>query len=314
MDFIPRAGLYGRGDVWMNQRFGGKFSPKPKSERNVATVDYTKAHWLKRVRIATYVMGAAGALAILEGEPLKAVVAIGAAVGIYGATFLISEGLEAEAEFNARVIARPPAWPRKFIGSFGIGLGVFAANLLGIGNGLGMSLGMGALATGGLVMAFGLDPMRSKGLSGVNSHEASRAAEAIERAEALLAEIKELARGIKDRRLNLEVENLAISVEDMFHNIEQNPGEYRNARRYLSVYLKGARDATSQFLNLPKPQQTASEAKDKYTALIRELDAGFRKKSQLLLEDKRSELDVEIDVLRDRLAAEGIKISKEDSL
>ncbi len=297
----------------MNQRYGGKYSPQKGQDRVSAHIN---KKLISRARIYRYFaipIAIAGLLSIVDGSILSAILGLLSAGLIYGASHIVQEGLYAEGEYHSRAIARAPALPRKLIAAIMMGAGVACTGVMsGIDTAF-AGLGVGIIATAGMIMSFGLDPMRSKGLSGVNQHEASRAAEAIERAQNMLDEIRAMATGIKDRRLTLDIENFALSAEEVFAQIEQNPGEYRATRRYLGVYLKGARDATSQFLNLPQTQQMG-EPLEKYQSLVRELDAGFRQKSQLLLEDKRSELDVEIDVLRERLELEGIKISKEETL
>ncbi len=294
----------------MSKRFKGEFSPKVKSARDERYVAPKNMGRLRTYRAFAIPMFVAGFLSILGGHPIAALSCIGAGLGVLASAHITKDGLIAESEYHSRVISRAPALPRKTIGALIMGASVSIGSWLGAEVNMITSIGVGAIATIGMVMSFGLDPIRAKGLAGVNQHEASRAADAIDKAEALLKEIREMAVAFKDRRLRLDVENLAISAEDMFQSIENDPGEYRNARRYLSVYLEGARDATSQFINLPKNQQSA-EATAKYTALVRELDTGFRQKSQLMLEDNRNSLDIEIDVLRERLASEGITISKE---
>lgn len=294
----------------MSKRYKAEFSPKIKSARDERIIAPKNMGRLRLYRAFAIPMFVGGFISILGGAPIAAISCIGAGLGVLASAHLTKDGLIAESEYNARVISRAPGLPRKAIGAIIMGASVGIGSWLGAGGSMLTSIGVGAIATIGMMMSFGFDPIRAKGLQGVNQHEASRAADAIGKAEALLKEIREMAIAFKDRRLRLDVENLAISAEDMFQSIENDPGEYRNARRYLSVYLEGARDATTQYINLPKSQQSV-EATEKYTALVRELDSGFRQKSQLMLEDNRNSLDIEIDVLRERLASEGITISKE---
>ena len=47
-----------------------------------------------------------------------------------------------------------------------------------------------------------------------------------------------------------------------------------------------------------------------YTALLDDLEANFTAKNQALLSDNRTDLDIEIDVLRDRLQREGIRLNE----
>ena len=294
----------------MHKRFKGEFSPNAESVRDKPYVAPKNIGRLRTYRAFAIPMFVGGFIAIIAGHPVTALSCIGAGLGVLAASEITKTGLIAESEYHSRAIARPPVLPRKAIGALIMGAAIVMGSWLGGNANMLTSLGLGAVATLGMGMSFGLDPMRTKGLTGANHHEAGRAADAIEKAQELLQDIRNMAVAFKDRHLRLDIENLAVSIEEMFQSIENDPSEYRNARKYLSVYLEGARDATAQFINLPKDQQSL-EATKKYTALVRELDTGFRQKSQLMLEDNRNALDIEIDVLRERLASEGINISKE---
>jgi hypothetical protein len=87
--------------------------------------------------------------------------------------------------------------------------------------------------------------------------------------------------------------------------IERDPRDLSRARRFLSVYLVGLRDATVKFADLYGRTREAA-LKDKYEALVGDLEASFASHRQGLLEDNRSDLDVEIEVLRERLQQDGL--------
>ncbi|NBQ28548.1 MAG: hypothetical protein EBU18_11400, partial [Rhodobacteraceae bacterium] len=72
---------------------------------------------------------------------------------------------------------------------------------------------------------------------------------------------------------------------------------------YLSVYLQGARDATIAFADL-YGRTGDDQAKADYLALLDDLEGNFAARTQKLLADDRTDLTIEIDVLRDRLARE----------
>ncbi len=305
----------------MAKKYQGRYSPDaPQNSAQIRTgkveeVRPQKMRLLKRLRtyrIFAFVLGIAGLFQILGGSPFAGLISLASLFSILFASEITKAGLEAEAAYDAKAIARAPAFPRKTIGAIMMGLTVFIASKFSVGADWLPSIGVGLVAGIGMLLSFGLDPMRSKGLAGENRYEAGRTAEAIEKAQAMIDEIRAMSRALSDRRAKLEVESLALSAEDMFRALEEDPSDYRNSRRYLGVYLQGARDATSQFLQLPKSEQTA-EAEAKYLALIRELDEGFRQKRETILADNRNSLDIEIDVLRERLASEGIKIPKEET-
>ena len=172
----------------MAQRYGGKYSPRPGQSRR---------HPAHRARgRAARAAGAGGD----AGEP--PVPCAGAArhharssasrvglafnLGAFGvlmlAAWLTREGLIAEEAYEARTVARRPAIPRKLMGSVLTGAGLFVGGLRG-GAGIAASVLLGALGAVLHGMAFGLDPMKDKGLEGVDSFPTDRVARAVEEAE-----------------------------------------------------------------------------------------------------------------------------------
>ena len=113
---------------------------------------------------------------------------------------------------------------------------------------------------------------------------------------------------IGDRRIESRVETLASSVREMFRAVEDDPRDLSGARKFLCVYLMGARDATIKFADLYAKSRDA-DAKTKYESLLTYLEASFNTQRETMMLDNRTDLDVEIEVLRDRLKQEGLKAS-----
>lgn len=303
----------------MAERFGGEFSKNnqtrtTKPNAPASSSDSSRYNLMRRLRFyrfLAYPILIAALPAMLGGEAITAAVNIATGLGVWLAVEITKAGLAAETAYNARAIARRPAWPRKAIGAIIMGASTALGAYFNTTIGLTGALPIGAITGLGMMFSFGHDPWRNKGITAENEYAVSRASQAVDAARALSAEIRALMPALGDRRVELEVENLLISVDETLTTIEDDPSDYRNARRYLGVYLKGARDATAQYVEVARIKNDA-DAKSKYLALVRELEAGFRKKRQVLLEDNRSMLDVEIDVLRERLASEGITVAKEE--
>jgi 5-bromo-4-chloroindolyl phosphate hydrolysis protein len=110
----------------------------------------------------------------------------------------------------------------------------------------------------------------------------------------------------EDRTTERRVEKFQSTVRDMFRTIEEDPRDLTASRKYLSVYLMGARDATVKFADL-YARTREPKARDDYTALLDDLEKNFAAQTEKLLTDNRTDLDIEIEVLRDRLAREGVR-------
>lgn len=228
-----------------------------------------------------------------------------AAFGIVaGGMWMTRQGLQAEAAYDARRVARRPAIPRKLFGGILTGLG------LAVGTAEPSALAPAAVmgVTGSILhwLAFGSDPMRDKGMEGVDSFQQDRVAKMVETAEAHLRGMSEAILRTGDRRLEARVGMFAATARSLFDVIERDPGALSAARRYLGVYLQGARDATVKFADL-YAQTRDARARTDYEALLNDLEASFNALTQRLHDGGRTDMDIEIEVLRDRLAREGVR-------
>ena len=77
--------------------------------------------------------------------------------------------------------------------------------------------------------------------------------------------------------------------------------------RYLGVYLMGARDATVKFADHYAQTRDRSARAD-YEALLEDLERNFRAIADRLRQGGRTDMEIEISVLRDRLAREGVRM------
>jgi len=216
------------------------------------------------------------------------------------AAWLTREGERAHEAWDARSIARRPAIPRKIFGAVLTGVGIGVAAWAPGGDMLAPVL-LGGL--GGIlhIGAFGPDPMRDKGMEGVDAFQTERVATAVAEAEKHLAAIRETARPIADRQIMDKLDRFAATARAMFRTLENDPRDLSAARRYLSVYLDGAREATARFAQIHATSRDPKARAD-YVALLDDLDTRFAQRTEILLSNDRERLDIEIEVLRERLA------------
>ena len=129
------------------------------------------------------------------------------------------------------------------------------------------------------------------------------AAEAVDAGEAHLAAMKDAILRAGDRSLETRVAQFAETARSLFRSVESDPGDLTAARKFLSVYLQGARDATAKFADL-YAQNRDAKARADYEALLTDLETTFAARTTALLANGHTDLDVEISVLRDRLKYE----------
>ncbi len=303
----------------MAKRYGGKYSPQGGSDANKAKPrgQFDGA----RVEPA----GARANLLFLPAVPLVFLSindgAIGMTLGLVAAglltaaAFLLREGLRAEAAYNSRRTARRPAFPRKIFASVLTGLGAALASYRSeyldaetVGQiSLLAPVLFGAAAAGLHSLSFGLDPLRDKGMEGVDTFQQDRVARVVDDAEKHLAEMTDAIKRAGDRQVEARVERFQDTARDLFRTVEEDPRDLAGARKYMTVYLQGARDATVKFADVYARTRDEQALTD-YSALLDDLEQNFAARTQKMLLDDRSDLTVEIDVLRERLQREGVRL------
>ena len=291
----------------MAQRFGGRFSPGASPD---AKGTQPPAHPfdgkqpLKGAGRARF-LGIAALLflpAAFTGTPRALLFGLAATGLMLAAAFLTREGLKAHAAFDARKIARRPAFPRKIFGSVLTGAALVAGGLMSH-DALLYPLLFGFAGAALHFNTFGPDPMRDKGSEGMDTFQTDRVARAVDEAEKHLTAMRDAILRAGDRQLEMRVDRFTAAARQLFRTVEDDPRDLTAARKYLSVYLMGARDATVKFTDIYARTRDA-QARSDYLALLDDLETTFADRSRRLLTDNRSDLDVEISVLRDRLKTE----------
>ena len=285
----------------MARRYGGRFSPG-------ATGTPAEPAPRRRPMAARSNLLFAAPFAMLPGaffgSPVELAAGLAGFALLEGAAWLTREGLRAHAAFDARAVARRPAIPRKIMGSVASAAGLFAAGV-GWGDGLAPPILL-ALAGGGLhLFAFGPDPLRSKS-AGADPHGSERVARAVDEAEGLLAQTMAAVEALRRRGLTDRVDRFRTTARRLFREVEADPRDLSAARRYLGVYLQGARDATVKFAEYYAKTGDEAARRD-WEALMDDLEGDFAARTERLMIDSRQGLDIEIDVLRERLEREGVR-------
>jgi hypothetical protein len=301
----------------MAQRYGGDFSPDPgRKPEDTSLKAARRGPFEGQVRTK-----AGGRVNFLFLAPLPLAVrafflppfGLGMTLAAFGllilAAWLAREGILAQEAYDARKIARRPAMPRKIAASLLTGAGLALAALAG-GN-LVAAVIFGVLGAGLHSFAFGLDPLKNKGMDGIDDFQTDRVARAVGEAEKHLAAMKGAVLRAKDREIEARVEAFAATARNMFRTVENDPRDLTAARKYLTVYLMGARDAAAKFADIYARSRDA-QARADFVQLLDDLEANFTGKTQKLLIEDKTALNIEIEVLRERLAREGVQMNRDE--
>ena len=291
----------------MARKFGGKFSPGGStSDPRDAAVDPVRIKAAGSRGRLLYVPPVVLVFTSLGAGPATLLTALVGAGVLTLAVFMLQEGLRAEAAYDARKVARRPALPRKMLASALTGIGVAIAAYTGDSGVVGSVLyGIAALALH--TAAFGIDPLSDKKVAGLDRFQQDRVARVVDEAEAHLTQMATQIASLNDRRLIERVSGFQRVARRMIVTVEQDPRDLSGIRRYLGVYLMGARDATTKFVELYARAGDA-EARMKYESLLDDLEENFAARTDKMLLEDRSDMDIEINVLRDRLQREGVNL------
>ena len=290
----------------MAERFGGKYSPggSPPPDAPRPFDGQTPARAGARVNLL-FAAAVPFAITAFFQQPTGLALDLGAFAVLILAAWLTRDGVLAHQAYDGRKVARRPAIPRKLFASVLTGAGLFLGGFVP-----GASLADPLIfAVAGLVLhllSFGPDPLKDKGMAGVDSFQTDRVARAVQEGEAYLAAMKGAILRAGDRTLDQRVETFAATARKMFRTVESDPRDLTAARKYLTIYLMGARDATVKFADI-YARNRDTQARSDYEALLGDLESNFTGQIQALMADDRTDLTIEIDVLRERLQREGVK-------
>ncbi|MHC9234969.1 5-bromo-4-chloroindolyl phosphate hydrolysis family protein [Pseudooceanicola sp. 502str34] len=298
----------------MARRYGGTYSPDTSRDatEDAATPPAGAYHGARRTRAGgrvnlLFLAPLPLALRAFTSGPTGLALNLAALGMLLLSAWLTREGLKAEEAYEARKVARRPAFPRKIAGSLLTGAGLAIAGWASTG-GIAAPVIYAVVGAALHFMAFGPDPLRNKGMDGVDLHQTDRVARAVDQAEKHLAAMSEAIQRAGDRTVIARVEQFQTTARALFRTVENDPRDLTAARRYLSVYLMGAKDAAIKFSDLYQRRPDPAARAD-FIALLDDLEQNFAARTSKLLSDDRADMNIEIDVLRDRLAREGVAMA-----
>jgi len=287
----------------MAQRYGGKYSPTPLPDGGQRPGFDAKRPSRAGGRVnLLFLVPFIFAIKAFTGPPAALGWNLAALALLIAAAWVTREGLLAQDAFDARKVARRPAFPRKIVGAVLTGAGLFAGGMVAA-PGLAAPVLFAVIGAVLHIIAFGPDPLRDKATEGIDRFQSDRVAKAVDEGEAYLVGMSDAILRAGDRALEARVDRLAATARALFRTIEGDPRDLTAARKDIGVFLMAARDATVKFSDL-YAQTRSARARADYEQLLTDLDTHLRNRTEALLTDVHIDLDVEIKVLRDRLQLE----------
>ncbi len=243
------------------------------------------------------------AFSMLDKPDATNLATCGGLLGLFGGSlYCISMGLKDAKRYDGKAVAKAARFKGRIIGSAGLGLATgLTAAMRGADYG---QIAMLALIASALsLIAFGIDPLKHKGLDTLEDRLDHKASQLRRSAEARVDKIRANVAPLGDAELMPHLSKLQSSVQRMLQAVEDDPTRARSLKKHLGVYLDGAVEASDRFLAVYRGTGDP-ETHARFRDLMRDLGNAFDRKATEYADQGRSKLDVQMDVLSESLARE----------
>lgn len=247
----------------------------------------------------------ASLVSLAGGDFWQALAAAGAFGLVVAGGYLNRRGILEELVAPERRYTRVPRLPYKYLAALLVGGGTALAAWGAVGQGLLVSIAFAALAVAGFHLAYRL-PRPAELLGGPRRVVEDRPLRrALEQAEGRVLAIDKAAAAIGNPELESRLHRIAAQGRAILDLIAQRPEELYRARKFLNVYLEGAERVAARYAKTHRLAR-GRELEQSFRNVLAEIEAVFERQRQRLLEHDVQDLDVQIEVLRQRLEREGI--------
>lgn len=268
--------------------------------------------------IAPFPIFFAALIDLLGGRISEAFINAAAFAGFMLSAFVAREGFQQEGEYHRRRFSRAPRVPLKAVAAalLGITVGFTAWQALPYYD-IGESLLFTITASLGFVLYYGLDPRKDK----LDQLDFGMSAEEImtvlSSAEQRLQQLDQARQKIPDLQIKQRLQHISQQTREIIQQIEDNPSNLERSRRFLNVYLDGAKRVTESYvktLRQPNHITNTAQAPDTvyqtdFNQVLDAIEQTITQQQQKLLKDDQFDLDVQIQVLETQLQQEGIRKS-----
>ncbi|MFO1049230.1 MAG: 5-bromo-4-chloroindolyl phosphate hydrolysis family protein [Geminicoccaceae bacterium] len=246
-------------------------------------------------------------LALLRGSLREVSAYVLAIVLLYTGGRLIERGSREELMNSGRALARSPT-PWKLLGAVAAGAGAALASL-GTGDLLVMGLVYGALVGGATVLTYGLDPKSDRAAleaaakrAGIRTKEVL---DALDEAHRKVRGIEDASQGLHSRELKARLDRICRQGRTILGQLEQDPRNLTRARRFLVTYLDGTRDVVAKYAAQQRDLADTALAEN-FRRVLTTVEQVFDEQEEVLKQDDRLDLEVQIEVLETQLKREGV--------
>ncbi|MGR8953358.1 MAG: 5-bromo-4-chloroindolyl phosphate hydrolysis family protein [Gammaproteobacteria bacterium] len=220
------------------------------------------------------------------------------------AAWCLRKGLRAEQIYAQSRIVRPPR-PLKTTAAVIAALATGMIAWLGAEHSLPVALMFAGGAFLGMYLSYGFDLRAEKKIPAAHGYAGDEILQALEDSARIIRGIEEANDRIRNAELNRRIERICAIADNILAEIEADPRDFRRARKFLNVYLDGARQVTEGYAKTHRHTQSG-ELEQNFRNVLETIESVFQEQHQKLLEEDVFDLDVKIEVLQTQLKREGI--------
>jgi len=239
-------------------------------------------------------------IALGKGNLLGIIVnASGFALYVFAA-WCLRKGLQAESP-----ITRTPKLPLKMLAAIITALATGMIAWLGAQQTLPVALMFAGGAFLGMYLSYGFDLRQKKKIADAQGYSGDEILRMLEESSLIIRSIEQANDKIRNTELNQRIENICAIADRILAEIESDPRDIRRARKFLNVYLDGAKQVTEGYARTHQQTQSG-QLEQNFRNVLETIETVFQEQHQKLLEEDVFDLDVKIEVLTTQLKREGI--------
>jgi hypothetical protein len=222
------------------------------------------------------------------------------------AALLVRRGSVQEAAVSRRPRSIARRLPFKTLGSVLAGVATAVTAYFAADHGAGIALAFGVAAAIGTRLYYGADPpLRADALpsgEGGGGDLDSTLAIAYGRVE----RIEAIAAALPSREFQQRLRSIARRLAELLGMIEHEPANFALARRFLNVYLDHSLDVMEKYSRV-YPRSGGAELEHNFRSLLVDIENTCDEQHRSLLQRDLIDLDVQIEVLSQRLRQDGVR-------
>ena len=251
--------------------------------------------------------------ALQDGHQVIAIARAAGGALAFGAATLIRKGIRLDNEAIRRKLRRRASTVRyRAVGAVMLAAGMFIVALFGQHASYGL-VGSALFALAvllGCYLCYDFDGIGRKdpeiAAVGITTEEL---VELLDEAEGRIVAIENASRDIGNTEFRDRLRRIAAEARGILETIERDPVDARRARKFLKVYLDGARQVSEGYARTHRfgaPGGGDTELEDNFRRVLGTIETVIAEQQDKLRENNVTELDVQIEVLQMQLEKEGV--------